>query len=149
MRRYGRQPGSRVLELRPGVRLMATCELWVPLRAPEDQGPRAYAAQMLEMLIAYNLVEDAHLDGGGFVVSDSAGRRRISPEQVLDEYGDRLSQMVTRVMEYSDLTTTRVSVTVGAPGGPVPYIENPADREIDYPRYWPRTRKRTGRWTST
>lgn len=126
--------------------MTVTRELWVPLRTPEDQGPRAYAAQQLEMLIGYELIDGAHLtDDGGFVVTDGGQRRRLTPEQVLDEYGDRLSQMVTRVMEHSDLTTTQVSVTVGAPGGPVPYIENPADREIDYPRYWPRTRKGTRR----
>lgn len=112
-------------------------DLWVPMRSPEDHGPRAYAAQLLEMLVAYNLVADAHLTDDGFVVAGGAGRRRMSPRQVLDEYGDRLSQMVTRVMEHSSLTTTRVSVAVGAPGGPVPYIEHPDDRVREYGRYWP------------
>ncbi|MFJ6018058.1 hypothetical protein ACIQFP_01795 [Nocardiopsis alba] len=122
---------------------MTTRELWVPLRTPEDQGPRAYAAQQLEMLVEYELVEDAHLDdtGGGFIVTDGGQQRRLTAEQVLDEYGDRIALMATRVMEHSNLTTTRVSVAISAPGGPVPYIENPSDREIEYPCYWPRMRK--------
>lgn len=120
--------------------MTVTRELWVPLRAPEDHGPRAYAAQQLEMLIAYRLVDDAHLadDGDGFTVTDGGRRRHLTAEQVLEEYGDRLAEMADQVMEHSHLTTTEVSVTVGAPGGPVPYIENPVDRKAEYRRLWPR-----------
>ncbi|MBR8743952.1 hypothetical protein [Nocardiopsis sp. MG754419] len=113
--------------------------LWVPLRTPDDHGARAWAAQLLEMLVAYGLVHTAWLtDEGeeGFVVIDDAGRRTLNPERVLDEYGDRLARMASRVMEHSALTTTRVSVTVGPPG-PVPYIESVGDRVQEYARYWP------------
>lgn len=121
----------------------STRDLWVPMRSPEDHGPRAWAAQMLEMLIAYNLVADAHLTDDAFAVAGGGQWRRLTAEQVLDEYGDRLSQMVTRVMEHSSLTTTRVSVAVSSPGGPVPYIDHPDDRVREYGRYWPSSSEHT------
>lgn len=112
--------------------------LWVPLRTPDDHGPRAYAAQMLEMVLSYGLIQDARLnDGDGFVVVDQGEHRELSAAQVLDEYGDRLADMVTAVMEHSDLTTTDVPVKVGAVGGPVPFVEHPDDRLTEYGQYWP------------
>lgn len=117
---------------------MSAVDLWVPLRSPDDHGPRAYAAQLLEMLVGYGLIEGARQAGErGFVVDDH-GRRTLTAEQVLDEYGDRLADMVTLVTEYSPLTTTQTSVPVGAVCGPVPYIVDVGDREAEYARYWPR-----------
>lgn len=110
--------------------------LWVPLRTEADRGPRAWAAQLLEMLIDYRLISDAHLDGDGFVVVDD-GQRTLTAEQVLAEYGDRVIEMVTAVMEHSDLTTTDVPVTVGAACGPVPFVEDVEDRLTEYGQYWP------------
>lgn len=118
--------------------MTATTDLWVPLRSPDDHGPRAYAAQMLEMLVGYGLIDGARQHGeSGFVVDDG-DRRTLTPGQVLDEYGDRVVDMVTLVMEHSPLTTTHTSVPVGAEGGPVPYIASVGDREAEYARYWPR-----------
>ena len=113
-------------------------ELWVPLRTPADHGPRAWAAQLLEMLRDYRLISDAHLDpdSDGFVVIDD-GRRELTADQVLDEYGDRVIEMVTAVMEHSPLTTTDVPVTVGAACGPVPFVEDVEDRLTEYGQYWP------------
>jgi hypothetical protein len=111
--------------------------LWVPLRTPADHGPRAYAAQMLEMVLGYRLIEDAWLTDGGFVVVDQGEHRELSADQVLDEYGDRVADMVTAVMEHSNLTTTDVPVTVGAASGPVPFVEDVEDRLIEYLTYWP------------
>ena len=111
--------------------------LWVPLRTPADHGPRAWAAQLLEMLCDYQLIQDARLDGErGFIVDDH-GRRALTAAQVLDEYGDRLAAMVTAVMDNSPHTSTDVPVRVEAPGGPVPFIEHPHDRLTEYTRYWP------------
>lgn len=110
--------------------------LWVPLRTEADHGPRAWAAQLLEMLIGYRLISDAWIEGDGFVVVEDR-RRALTPEQVLDEYGDRVADMVTAVMEHSPLTTTDLSVTVGAACGPVPYVESVEDRVTEYGRYWP------------
>lgn len=112
--------------------------LWVPLRTPADHGPRAYAAQLLEMLIGYRLIADAWLDDeteDGFVVVDGV-RRALTAGQVLDEYGSRVVDMVTAVMEHSPLTTTEVGVKVAAPSGPVPFIEDVGDRMVEYPRFW-------------
>lgn len=114
-----------------------SADLWVPLRSPEDHGPRAYAAQLLEMLVSYGLITSARQAGeDGFVVVDG-DRRALTPGQVLDEYGDRVVDMVTLVMGYSPITTTHTSVPVGAAGGPVPYIPDVGDRETEYARYWP------------
>ena len=111
--------------------------LWVPLYSPTDHGPRAWAAQLLEMLVDYRLIADAWLDGeDGFVVVDQ-GERHLSSERVLDEYGDRVADMAAAVMECSDLTTTDVPVKVAAPGGPVPFVEDVVDRQVEYGRYWP------------
>ena len=116
---------------------MSAVDLWVPLRSPDDHGPRAYAAQLLEMLVGHLLIEGARQHGEqGFVVDDH-GYRTLTPAQVLDEYGDRLVDMVTLVMEHSPLTTTHTSVPVGAACGPVPYIADVGDREIEYRRLWP------------
>lgn len=137
LRRHRGQPRARVLLLRDEVRVSAV-DLWVPLRSPDDHGPRAYAAQLLEMLVGYGLIEDARQAGeDGFVVDDG-DRRTLTPGQVLDEYGDRVIGMVSLVMEYSPLTTTHTSVPVRAAGGPVPYIPDVGDREEEYARYWPR-----------
>ena len=116
-----------------------SADLWVPLRTPDDHGDRAYAAQLLEMLVGYGLIDGARQDGEGFLVNGQT----LSPSQVLDEYGDRLAEMATRVMEHSPLTTTRTSVPVGAACGPVPYIDDPADRTTEYQRLWPRDGKDT------
>lgn len=86
------------------------------------------------MLCEYQLVKDAWLDGHGLVVVDDE-RCTLIPEQVLDEYGDRVTGMATAAIEHSDLTTTNVSVAVA--GGSVPFIEHPDDRVIEYGRYWP------------
>lgn len=118
--------------------MSAATDLWVPLRTPDDHGPRAYAAQLLEMLVSYGLVAHARQHGeNGFVVVDG-DRRTLTPAEVLDEYGDRVVDMVTLVAEHSPLTTTHTSVPVGADGGPVPYIADVGDREAEYARYWPR-----------
>ena len=112
-------------------------DLWVPMRDPHEQGTlRARASQLLEMLIDYGLIEYAWLKEDVFTVSDH-GIHHLSAEQVLDEYGDRFSRMVTEVMERSDLTTTQVPVPVGSPG-PVPYIADVGDRVEEYARFWPR-----------
>lgn len=109
----------------------------MPMRNPHEQGtPRAWAAQLLEMLIDYGLIDYAWLEGDVFTVSDG-GVRSLSAGQVLDEYGDRFIQMVTEVMEHSGLTTTQVPVPVGSPG-PVPYIADVGDRLEEYARFWPR-----------
>ncbi|WP_344014144.1 hypothetical protein, partial [Nocardiopsis exhalans] len=113
-------------------------ELWVPLRTPADHGPRAYAAQLLEMLRDYRLIANAWLDpdSDGFVVIDG-GQRTLTADQVLDEYGARVADMVTAVMERSSLTTTDVPVKVDAAGGPVPFVEDVEDRLTEYLTYWP------------
>lgn len=122
---------------------MTATDLWVPLRTPDDYGDRAYAAQMLEMLVSYGLIEGAWQDGeNGFVVVDG-DRRTLTPGQVLEEYGDRLADMVTLVMGHSPLTTTHTSVPVGAACGPVPYIPHVGDREAEYARYWPHRKDTT------
>lgn len=121
--------------------MTATTDLWVPLRTPADHGPRAYAAQLLEMLLGYGLITGARQAGEeGFVV-DEHGLRTLTAAEVLDEYGDRLADMVTLVTEHSTLTTTHTSVPVGAAGGPVPYIPHVGDREVEYARYWPRRKE--------
>ena len=116
---------------------MSAADLWVPLRTPDDYGDRAYAAQLLEMLVGYGLIQGARQHGDqGFVVDDH-GHRTLTPGQVLTEYGDRLVDMITLVMEHSSLTTKHTSVPVGAACGPVPYIADVGDREAEYARYWP------------
>ena len=64
----------------------------MPMRNPCEQEPhRAWAAQLLEMLIDYAwLTEDV------FTVSDG-GLRSLSVGQVLEECGDRVVRMVTEV----------------------------------------------------
>lgn len=103
---------------------------------PEEQGsPRARASQLLEMLIMYGLIDAAWLNGDEVTVMD--GRtRHMSPEEALDEYGDKLALMAERVIERSDATTTVVSVPVGRAEGPVPYILDVGDRVTEYQRYW-------------
>lgn len=115
---------------------MSATDLWVPLRTPADHGPRAYAAQLLEMLVGYGLIEGARQHDDGFVV-DEHGLRTLTAAEVLDEYGDRLADMITLVMGHSPLTTTHTSVPVGAACGPVPYIADVGDREVEYRRLWP------------
>lgn len=116
---------------------MTAADLWVPLRSPDDHGPYAYAAQLLEMLVSYGLIDGARQHGEiGFVVDDG-DRRTLTAAEVLDEYGDRVVDMVTLVMGHSPLTTTQTSVPVGAEGGPVPYIASVGDRETEYRRLWP------------
>lgn len=119
------------------VRRTPAQDLWVPMRNPCEQEPhRAWAAQLLEMLIDYKLIDYAWLTEDVFTVSDG-GIRTLSVGQVLEEYGDRVVRMVTDVMEHSDLTTTQVPVPVGSPG-PVPYISDVGDRLDEYARFWPR-----------
>lgn len=111
-------------------------DLWVPMRRPEDRGsPRAMASQMLEMLILYQLIDYAWVDGDKFDVADH-GMRRMGPEEVLSEYGEWIALMVAGVIERSTLTTTQMSVPVGRAEGPVPYIADVTDRITEYRRYW-------------
>lgn len=91
---------------------------------------------MLEMLLKYGLIEAACIAGDEFDVEEEGSRRRLSPEQVLDEYGDRIAAMVSAVMEHSENTTTDVSVPVSAPGGAVPYIADVGVRVVEYQRFW-------------
>lgn len=111
-----------------------TYHLWIPLRRPEDTGIRARAAQILEMLLHYELIERARLEGEeGFCVLDR-GARYLTAEQVCEEYGERIGRMVQIVMDRSARTTTEVSVAL--PVEPAPYIEDPGDRYTEYRRFW-------------
>ncbi|MFE9243234.1 hypothetical protein [Nocardiopsis sp. NPDC006938] len=87
------------------------------------------------MLLSYQLICDAYLDGDEFVVTEKDTRRDLTADQVLNEYGDRLAEMVTTVMKHSTATTTDVSVDVA--GGAVPYIEHVNERATEYAKYWP------------
>lgn len=110
--------------------------LWVPTWKTEDVGtPRASASQILEMLVMYELIEDAWIDGAGFTVVEN-GKRFLLPHEVIDEYADLVGKMASAVMERSGKTTTQVSVPVGAAGGPVPYVLDVGDRVVEYSRYW-------------
>ncbi|MEV2278439.1 hypothetical protein AB0I72_22905 [Nocardiopsis sp. NPDC049922] len=108
------------------------------MRQAEDHNPHTRAAQILEMLHMYKLIETAWMEEDGFVV-DGGGQRYLTSEQVCDEYGGKIAAMAESIASETpdeELITTTVSVAVGAPG-PVPYVENFDARDRVYRDHWP------------
>lgn len=81
----------------------------------------------------YRLVEHAWRAGDDFAVREDSVRN-LNAEQVIDEFGDRLIEMVHRVQTESAETTDVIPVPMD---NPVPYIHDCTDRVEEYGRFWP------------